>query len=217
MGSAYALRQVQGSPEPVVLPFEGALVPAFAAPHPQGHLDRLLEHLETLPLRWEGDPEPVRLLLVVARADAEAGASAGKYIQGTDGLYENGRVAEVYPRHHSRESYPLRIGRQESQRRVALQLVRLGTAHDRVLPEVVGHPDAVEASFFGNSADVREVPAEPLRSCTPVEAVELHSELHACPPRSCIVPPPCGSYQVSAEECMDAPRRQVVKIVVVCG
>src|ERR687889_183811 len=81
VGPAYALWQVQGACEPVVIPLEGALVSALAAPHSQGYLDRLLEHLETLPLRREGNPEPMCLLLVVARADAEAGTTTGEYIQ----------------------------------------------------------------------------------------------------------------------------------------
>src|SRR5215208_5850115 len=178
MRPTYALRQIQGTPEPVVLPLERALVSTLAAPHSQGYPDRLLEHLEPLLLRWERDPKPLRLLLVVARAYAEAGTPAGKYIQGADGLYKDGRMAEVHPRHHRREPYPLRVRRQESERRVALWFVRLWAAHDRVLPQVVGHPDAVEVSLFRNSPDVREVFAEPLRPAAPVEAVELHSELH---------------------------------------
>src|SRR5215211_1922690 len=178
MRPTYALRQIQGTPEPVVLPLERALVSTLAAPHSQGYPDRLLEHLEPLLLRWERDPKPLRLLLVVARAYAEAGTPAGKYIQGADGLYKDGRMAEVRPGHHRREPYPLRVRRQESQRRVAFWFVRLWAVHDRVLPQVVGHPDTVEASLFRNSPDVREVLAEPLRSTAPVEAVELHSELH---------------------------------------
>ena len=41
---------------PVVIPLEGTLVSALAAPQSQGYLDRLLEHLEALLLRWEKDP-----------------------------------------------------------------------------------------------------------------------------------------------------------------
>lgn len=199
-----------------MLPLEGTLVSAIAAPHPQGYLDRLLEHLEALPLWREGDPEPVRLLLVVARADAEAGTPAGEYIQGAYGLHEDGRVTEVHPGHHRRESYPLRVGRQERERRVTLRFVRLWAAHDRMLPDMVGHPDAVEASFLRDPADIRDVPTEPLRSSGPVEAVELHSELHACPLWSCIVPP-LTFLSGSPEECKDAAWSRVVKIVLVSG
>src|SRR5918993_1350258 len=65
MRPTYALRQIQGTPEPVVLPLERALVSTLAAPHSQGYPDRLLEHLEPLLLRWERDPKPLRLLLIV--------------------------------------------------------------------------------------------------------------------------------------------------------
>ena len=37
----------------------------------------------------------------------------------------------------------------ETQRRVSLDLTYLWAAHDRVLPEVVGHVDGVEAGCFG--------------------------------------------------------------------
>src|SRR5215207_10846133 len=47
-----------------------------------------------------------------------------------------------------------------------------------MLPQVVGHPDAVEARFLGDPADLHEVFAEPSRTTSPVEAVELYSELH---------------------------------------
>src|SRR5919107_3113494 len=93
VGPAHALRQVQWSPEPEVIPLERALVSALAAPHSQGYLDRLLEHLETLPLWRERYTEPQRLLFVVARADAEAGTTAREHIQRRNGLFQDGRGA----------------------------------------------------------------------------------------------------------------------------
>src|SRR5215203_4314044 len=175
---AGALRQVQWTLEPVVLSLEGALVSLLAAPHPEGYLERLLQHLEAFFLRREGDAEPRCLLWVVAGADAEAGPPAGEHVQCGNRLDEHGRVTEVYSRHHRRQPYLFGVGRQEGKRRVAFRFVRLGTAHDRMLPQVVGHPDAVEARFLGDPADLREVLAEPSRTTSPVEAVELQSEFH---------------------------------------
>ena len=51
---------------------------------------------------------------------------------------------------------------------VALRLVSLLATHDRVLPEMVGHTDAVEARFFGGPDDLRQDPGELLGSSGPV-------------------------------------------------
>src|SRR5918997_2345007 len=149
MGPCEALRQVERAFEVVVLALEGALVTVLAAPHPQGYLYCLLQHLEAHPLCREGDPESPRLLLVVAGPDTEPGASAGERVERGHCLYEDGRVAEVNARHHRPEPDPLGVGGQERERRVALRLVCHWTAHDRVLPEVVRHADAVEARVLG--------------------------------------------------------------------
>src|SRR5215210_1685852 len=93
-------------------------------------------------------------------------------------------MTEVYPADHRRKPYPLGVRRQERKGRIALRLVRLGTAHDGVLPDVVGHPDAVEASLLRGPSDIRKVPGEPPRSSGPVEAVELYPEIHARSPDS---------------------------------
>src|SRR5829696_1524835 len=87
-------------------------------------------------------------------------------------------MTEVYPADHRRKPYPLGVRRQERERRVALGFASLWAAHDGVLADVVGYPDAVEARFLGGPADLREVPGEPFRATGPVEAVELQSELH---------------------------------------
>jgi hypothetical protein len=80
-----------------VSPLEGALVAALAAPHLQADLHRLLQHLESLPLEREGDAESTCLLLVVARADAEPGATAGYDVERGYRLYQDRRVAKVHP------------------------------------------------------------------------------------------------------------------------
>src|SRR5215203_6889618 len=123
MGPAQALREVERAFEPVVLPLEGPLVAALTAPHPQADLDRLLQHLEALLLRREGYPEPARLFFVVARADAEPGASPGEYIERGHRLCQNGRMTEMYPGNHRHEHGPLRVSGQERQGRVAFRLV----------------------------------------------------------------------------------------------
>src|SRR5215211_2353926 len=107
MGSAKTLREVQRAIQSVVLTLEGTFVTMLAAPHPQCYLERLFEYLETLLLRRERYTQPPRLLRVVAGTYAEAGTPAGEHVQGVDGLYQDGRMAEVHPRHHRREPYAL--------------------------------------------------------------------------------------------------------------
>src|SRR5829696_1532662 len=87
-------------------------------------------------------------------------------------------MTEVYPADHRRKAYPLGVRRQERERRVALGFASLWAAHDGVLPDVVGNPDAVESRLLRDPSDIREVLGEPVRSSSPVEAVELYSELH---------------------------------------
>src|SRR5215203_5093421 len=97
MGPAQALREVERAFEPVVLPLEGPLVAALAAPHPQADLDRLLQHLEALLLRRERYPEPACLFFVVARTDAKPGASLREYIERGHRLCQDGRATEMHP------------------------------------------------------------------------------------------------------------------------
>src|SRR5215207_311634 len=155
MGSAQTLREVERALQAVVLPLEGSLVAALTAPHAQADLDRLLQHLETLPLRREGYPESARLFFVVARADAEPGAALGEDVQRGHRLCQDGRVTEMHPRNHRSEHGPLRVGGQKRQGRVALRFVRLRSPHYRMLPDVVRDADAVETSLFRGPTDVR--------------------------------------------------------------
>src|SRR5215203_94107 len=178
VGPAQALREVERTLEPVVSSLKGALVAPLAAPHPQGYLERFLQHLEPLCERREGDPQPAGLLFVVSGLDVERGGTPGEHVQRGNRLCQDRRVSEVHPRHHRRELGPLCVGGKERQRRVALRFVHLRAAHDGVLPEVVRHADAVEPRLFSGLSDVRESPSESLRSSVPVEAVELQSEPH---------------------------------------
>src|SRR5215207_7052354 len=175
VGPAQALWNVERSLEPVVLSLEGAPV---VAPHPQGYLHRLLEHLEALFERREGDPEPPRLLFVMAGPDAECGATAGVHVQRTHRLGQYSRMPEVHSRHYGREIDPAGVGGQECQGRVALQLLGLRPAHDRVLPEMVRHADAIEAAVLSVTRDLGQRGAGASRPAGPAEVVDLQSNLH---------------------------------------
>src|SRR5215218_3598146 len=193
MWPAQALREVERALEPIVLPLEGTLVAALAAPHPQADLDRLFQHLEALLLRREGYSQPACLFFVVARADAEPGTSLREYVERGHRLCQNGRMTEMYPRNHRCEHGPLRVGGQERQGRVAFRLVGQRATHNRVLPDVIRHADAVETCLFRGPSDICEGPSESRRSSFPVEAVELQSELHeATPPFLATSTPPGG-------------------------
>src|SRR5215204_168589 len=197
MGPAQALREVKWTLEPVVLPVKGTLVAAFATPHPQADLDRLLQHLKALPLWREGDSKALCLFFVVAGADAEPGASPREYVERGHRLCQDGRVTKMHPHDHRREHSPLRDGGQERQGGIAFRFVGQRATHDRVLPDVVCHADAVEARLFRAPTDVREGPTEALRSSVPVEAVELQSELHeALPPSLATFTPQTRSLAV---------------------
>src|SRR5215203_3028883 len=197
MGPAQALREVKWTLEPVVLPVKGTLVTALATPHPQADLDRLLQHLKALPLWRKRDSKAPGLLFVVAGADAEPGASPREYVERGHHLCQDGWVTEMHPRDHRCEHGPLRVGGQERQRGIAFRFVGQRATHDRVLPDMVRHADAVEACLFRAPTDVREGPTEALRSSVPVEAVELQSELHeALPPSLATLTPQTRSLTV---------------------
>ena len=60
---------------------EAGLAAALALPHPVGDLERLLEHLEPLAQRREGEAESAALALVPGGADPEPGAAAGQDVE----------------------------------------------------------------------------------------------------------------------------------------
>jgi hypothetical protein len=83
----------------------------------------------------------------------------------------------MYSRHYRSELDALRVGGEEREHRVALGLVRLGAAHDRVLPDVVRDGEVVEPGLLRGTRDLFQRRGAPFRSSGPVEAVELQPEL----------------------------------------
>src|SRR5215212_2524085 len=173
MGPTQALWEVERALEPVVHSLEGPLIATLTAPHPQANLDRLLEHLEALLERGKGYPQPARLLFVMTGPDAEPDAPAGEHVQGGHRLCQQARVPEVRSRHHRCEFDSAGVCGKERQGRVALELLALWPTHNRMLPEVVCHTDAIQARFLGGPRDLGQCRAKAFRAARPVEAVEL--------------------------------------------
>src|SRR5215210_868045 len=186
-----ALRKVERTLEPVVRSFEGAFIATLTAPHPQADLDRLLEYLEALFERREGNSEAARLLFVMAGPDAEPGPPPREHVQGGYRLGQYARVSEVRPRHHGRELDIAGVGGQERQGRIALQFGGLRATHYRVLPNVVRHTDAIESCLLGGPRDPGQCWAEADCSSGPAKVVDLEPEFHrTMPPIFTVVTPP---------------------------
>ena len=120
----------------------------------------------------------------MAKADTEPGAASKENVECGHRLHQDSRVAEVHPRHHRRELDPAGAGGQERQHRVAFRFVGLRAAHDRMLPEMVRHADAVEVCLLDGPRHLGQGVGEAVRITRPVEAVELKSKLHETIPPS---------------------------------
>ena len=151
---------------------------ALALPHAVGDLERVLEHLEPLRRARPGEPETLGLGLVPGGADAEPGPAAGQDVERRRGLDPQARVAVVDAADHQPEPGPLAVGGHEPERRPALEHRLELRARPADLPEVVHHPDGVEADLVGRPDGAGEGRPDRLRSAGPGERVDLESELH---------------------------------------
>ena len=75
------LRGVEEAGRRELFPLMAPLAAASSAPHLVRHLQRLLEHLEALAERREGEAEGARLFLVPGGPDPEPGAPLGQHVQ----------------------------------------------------------------------------------------------------------------------------------------
>jgi hypothetical protein len=137
---------------------EALLRAALALPHAVGDLERVLEHLEPLAGCGPREPEALGLGLVPGGgADAEPGPAARQDVERRGGLDPQPRAAVVDAADHQPESGALAMGGHEAERRPALEHGLELRARAADLPEVVHHPDGVEASAVGGADGAGEV------------------------------------------------------------
>ena len=141
---------VERTSQPIVPPFEGLLV---LPPHLQADLQRLLEALEALAQRREGEAQPLRLPLKPGRADTQPGAPARQHVERGDDLREETRLAVDHPGHERVQQHPLRDRGQVPERRVGLEHALLGRTHRTDLPEVVHDGQAGNPAGLGLASE----------------------------------------------------------------
>src|ERR1700682_6035213 len=152
---------------------------AFPFPHLLANLERFLEALKPLLHRGEGDAEPAALRLVPGGAEPEPGSPAREDIEGGDGLRQDARLVVNDPRHHGAELGVLGHRGDVAERAVAFEhLVVFGAVHAD-LPEVIHHPDGVEAGLVRGARNVAQRAPELGRSGWPGEISDIESDLHA--------------------------------------
>src|SRR5207302_7408772 len=154
------LRRVERALELIVLAPERLFAAAFAFPHLLADLECLLEPLESL-LDWrERYAEAAAFCFVPGGANAEPGATPGEDVESGNRLGEDARLVVDHAGHHGAELGALGHRGDVAERAVALEhLVMFGTVHAD-LPEVVHHPNGVEAGLVRGARNVGERAAE---------------------------------------------------------
>ena len=144
---------------------------ALALPHGVGDPEGVLEHLEArgrAPARGFL-PETFGLGLVPGRADAKPGPTAGEDVERRRGLDQQPRVPVVDAADQEPQAGLLAMGGHEAERGPALEhRLELGTRPPD-LPEVVHHPDRVEAHIVGGPNGPGECRPDGLWSAGPGE------------------------------------------------
>jgi hypothetical protein len=87
----------------------------------QADLDRLLQPLEALGDRREAEPEPLGLLHVPGRADAEARPALREHVKGRDLLGQQGGLAVDDAGDERVQPHPFGVRGKEGERRVRLE------------------------------------------------------------------------------------------------
>src|ERR1700686_599615 len=159
-------------------PPEGFFASALALPHGEANLEGLFQPLEAFLHRRKGNAESLAFRLVPGGADAQPGASAGEDVERGDGFRQDAGVAIDGARHHGAEldsrGYPSHV----AERAIAFEhLVVFGAVHPD-LPEVVHHPDGVEAGVVRGAGNLAERAPEFGRSYGPGEVSDIESDLH---------------------------------------
>ena len=103
------------------------------------------------------------LLLEPRRADPADGPAAGDDVERGDDLGQHGRVPVGHPGHERAQVGGGGAGAERAEGGVSLQHLQLRRAQHGQLPEVVHHPDGVEAGLLGGDGLVHHPAEEALR------------------------------------------------------
>jgi hypothetical protein len=158
-----------------VPPLERTLV---LAPHLQADLQGLLETLEALAQRREGEPESLCLLLTPRRADTQPGAPARQHVKGGHDLRQEARVAVDHPGHEGVQQNPFGDRRKVPEGGVGLEHALLGRAHRTDLPEVVHDGQAGNPAGLGLAGEAPQRRCELRRAAVPGEIGDVESQVH---------------------------------------
>jgi hypothetical protein len=151
---------------------------AVVCPHVEGELHDLLETLEALADRGQGDVHRARLLLVVAGTEPEPGPSAGQHVERRHRLYQDARRAEGHRRDHRPEPDLPCMSGEEPERGVGLEHLRVGLAVGLGLQQVVGQPDRVQSRGVGGPGDAQELGGQAAGACGPRVVGDVEAEAH---------------------------------------
>src|SRR5256885_13119680 len=104
---------------------------------------------------------------MVTGTDSEPGTAAGKYVEGGDGLDQQGRGREGHAGGGGPEANAGGAGGEVAEGGVRLQHLVLRAAAGRSLQQMVRHPNGVDAAVVGCSYDVVQMLGKPRRPVGP--------------------------------------------------
>ncbi len=172
------LRHIQRLTQVDMIAVERLSIAHLALPHLQAGANRLLQPVEALAHRRERQPEPRGLLRIVAGTDAEHRPAAGEHVERRHHLRQQPGGPVGGRRGEREQPDPAGPRRDRAKRRIRFDLVLLHPAHDRVLPEVIGHRDRIEPRHLGGLNDFEQRRAEPRRSAPPIGRGNVQAKFH---------------------------------------
>ena len=199
MRAGEGLRRVEEPLRLIVLSRKRLLASSLAFPHREADLERFLQALKPLLDRWEWDAEAAALGFVPGRPDAEPGAAAGEHVERGHGLCQDARVAIDRAGHHGAQLHARGDPSHVAEGAVALEHVVVFGAVHADLPEVIHHPDGLEAGLVGRGGDRFDGVAELDRPARPGEVREAEPDLHQ--PYHAAEPHPAGALRSTFFPC----------------
>ena len=146
-----------------------------------GTCDATYTHPDALGDRREAEPEPLGLLDVPGRADAEARPALREHVKGGDLLGQQGGLAVDDAGDERVQPHPFGVRGEEGERRVRLEHLALDVPYPAELPEVVHNGDPRDARRLGISRVARQRPSEDGRPAAPGEVGDVQAQFHASP------------------------------------
>jgi hypothetical protein len=148
----------------VVASLERRLV---TCPHMLRQSQSLLEPLEALADGRQVEIHRFRFVFLVAGAQAEPGAAAGKHVECGDRPDEQSSRPVSHRRHHGAEADPRGAGGEVTESGIRLEHLGIGGTGRVCLKKVVGDPHCVESGLLCALGDAHELVAETARVTEP--------------------------------------------------